>query len=93
VTTPLRAVLAAIDDGVATRGGIAARTGLAPDVVDASVDHLLRMGRVTSLALKTACPDGGCHGCGSVTGTGCSPRGASGPVPVTVRTTSASDRR
>jgi hypothetical protein len=80
VTAPLSAVLAAVDDGVTTRTAIADRTGLDPDVVDAAVDHLLRLGRVSSLSLKTACPDGGCHGCGSPTGAGC----GAGPVPVSI---------
>lgn len=72
MTAPLSAVLATIEEGVTTRSAIADRTGLDPDVVDAAVDHLLRMGRVTSPSLKTSCPTGGCHGCGTVTGSGCS---------------------
>ena len=94
---PLTQVLDAVTAGASTRPEIAARTGLAADVVDAAVEHLLRVGRISSPTLRTACPDGGCAGCGSVTGSGCAPTTGStpagpGPVPVTVRTRSASDR-
>ncbi len=92
VNGPLTVVLAAVESGATTRAAIVTRTGLDPDVVDGAVDHLLRLGRVAGLGLTTSCPDGGCHGCGSVTGSGCSPRDARGPQPVTVRTRSASDR-
>jgi hypothetical protein len=73
VTSPLHAVLDAVNRGATTRPAIATRTGLDPDVVDGAVDHLLRIGRVTMPTLKTGCPDGGCSGCGSVTGSGCAP--------------------
>jgi hypothetical protein len=68
VVTPLRAVLGAVEDGVTTRKAIVIRTGLDPDVVDAAVEHLVRLGRVSSPELRTGCPIGGCGGCG----TGCS---------------------
>ena len=92
MTGPLTAVLSAVEGGATTRPAIAARTGLDPDVVDAAVEHLLRVGRIATPTLRTSCPDGGCHGCGSVTGAGCSPPAAVGPTPVTVRTRSADDR-
>jgi hypothetical protein len=92
VSAPLRQVLDAVEGGATTRAAIAARTGLDPDVVDGAVDHLLRLGRIATPSLRTSCPDGGCAGCGTVTGSGCSPREVSGPVPVTVRTRSAADR-
>lgn len=76
--SPLTATAAAIDDGARTRAQIALRTGLSGDVVDAAVDHLLRIGRVATLSLKSSCPSGGCHGCGAPTGTGC------GPAPVSI---------
>jgi hypothetical protein len=91
VSTPVSSVLAAVESGVTTRPEIATVTGLDPDVVDAAVELLLRLGRISTPTLRTACPDGGCAGCGSVTGTGCAPRESSGPVPVTVRTRSAGD--
>ena len=92
MSRPLSVVLAAVEAGATTRGAIADRTGLDPDVVDGAVDHLLRLGRIATPTLRTACPDGGCAGCGTVTGSGCSPRESSEPVPVTVRTRSAADR-
>lgn len=67
----LSATASAIDRGATTRAEIARRTSLAADVVDAAVDHLLRIGRVATLSLKTSCPSGGCQGCGAPTGTGC----------------------
>ena len=82
----------AVESGATTRGAIAARTGLDPDVVDGAVDHLLRLGRIATPTLRTSCPEGGCAGCGSVTGSGCSPQAASGPVAVTVHTRSEADR-
>lgn len=84
--------MGAVESGATTRDAIAARTGLDPDVVDGAVDHLLRLGRISTPTLRTACPEGGCAGCGSVTGSGCAPQAASGPAAATVRTTSASDR-
>ncbi len=63
MVTPLRAVLAAVDDGASTRQVIVTRTGLDPDVVDAAVGHLTRIGRISSPDLRTACPAGGCGGC------------------------------
>lgn len=73
MTTPVRAVLDAVTEGANTRAEVARRTGLDPDVADAAVDHLLRIGAIGSPSLKTACPTGGCAGCGAVTGTGCAP--------------------
>ena len=84
MTTPLRQVLDAVEAGATTRGTIAERTGLDPDVVDGAVDHLLRLGRIATPTLRTACPDGGCAGCGTVTGSGCSPRAAGGRVSLTI---------
>lgn len=73
MTSPLRAVLDAVNAGANTRGEVVRRTGLDPDVADAAVDHLLRIGSIGSPSLKTACPTGGCAGCGTVTGSGCAP--------------------
>lgn len=88
MTSPLSAVLSAVESGANTVGEIATRTGLRPDVVDAAVEHLRRLGRIGSVSLTSGCPDGGCTGCGSPTGSGCHTVGAAGhpqgPVPVTL---------
>lgn len=75
MTAPLRRVLEAVGAGVTTRPGIAARTGLDADVVDGAVAHLLHIGRIRTPSLRTACPTGGCAGCGTATGSGCAPSG------------------
>lgn len=67
MTTPLRVVLDAVEDGVTTVAAIAARTGLSVDVVQAAVDHLRRLNRLSTLELRTVCA-GGCSACE----TGCS---------------------
>jgi hypothetical protein len=82
---PLRAVLAELDAGVPTLDEVARRTGLDAEVVAAAVDHLVRLGRVTSSTLGTACPDGGCGPCPA--GAGCGAKGlpaAPGRRPVLV---------
>lgn len=76
--TPLRAVLAALADGAPSRHALAESTGLPRDVVDAALEHLVRMGRVEARELAVGCPDGGCGSCASGQGDapGC---GAAGP--------------
>lgn len=76
--SPLRSVLAAFEDGARSRTDVAASTGLRRDVVDAAIEHLLRMGRLDAKELAVGCPDGGCGSCASGHGDapGC---GASGP--------------
>jgi hypothetical protein len=61
-TSPLRSVLAAIDDGAGTVAAVRARTGLDPAVVDAAVDHLVRTRRLTVLRTGTLC-GGRCGDC------------------------------
>jgi hypothetical protein len=75
---PLRAVLAAFERGVASLDEVARATGLPRELVDASVDHLVRMGRIRAEELSVGCPDGGCGSCASGAGesAGC---GAAGP--------------
>jgi hypothetical protein len=76
--SPLRSVLTAFEDGARSRADVAASTGLRRDVVDAAIEHLLRMGRLDARELAVGCPDGGCGSCASGHGDapGC---GASGP--------------
>jgi hypothetical protein len=63
VSAPVSLVLDASRRGATTRSQLAARTGLDPLVVDASVDHLLRLGLLASPVLQSGCAAGGCHGC------------------------------
>ena len=77
VPGPLRAVLAELDAGAPTLDEVARRTGLRRDVVAAAVDHLVRLGRVTSSTLTSACPDTGCGVCPA--GDGCGARGTPAP--------------
>jgi hypothetical protein len=76
---PLRAVLAAFDDGAASLDEVARMTGLSRELVDAAVDHLVRMGRMQAKALTVGCPDGGCGTCASGSPGGTAGCGASGP--------------
>ena len=77
-SSPLRSVLTAFEDGARSRTDVCTTTGLRRDVVDAAIEHLLRMGRLDAKALTVGCPDGGCGSCASGEGDapGC---GASGP--------------
>ena len=77
-TSPLRSVLTAFEDGARSRTDVCAATGLRRDVVDAAIEHLLRMGRLGAQELTVGCPDGGCGSCASGSGDapGC---GAAGP--------------
>ena len=58
-------MLDAFDAGAHSRADVARRTGLRADVVDAAVDHLVRMGRLEAAELTSGCPDGGCGVCAS----------------------------
>ncbi len=73
---PLSAVLAELTAGAPTLDEVARRTGLARDVVQAVVEQLVRMGRVTASTLSSTCPDDGCGGC---TTSGCGARGRPAP--------------
>jgi hypothetical protein len=77
-SSPLRSVLAAFEDGARSRTDVCTTTGLRRDVVDAAIEHLLRMGRLDAQQLTVGCPDGGCGSCASGHGDapGC---GAGGP--------------
>jgi hypothetical protein len=85
--SPLSAVLGAFADGASSLSDVARRTGLDRD---ASVEHLVRMGRLQAGTLSTGCPDGGCGSCasGDDGSAGCGSSGPSaarsGPVLVTL---------
>ncbi|MCE3550305.1 FeoC-like transcriptional regulator [Pseudonocardia sp. RS11V-5] len=68
MSSPLRAVLDAVDAGARSRADLGARTGLRPDVIDAALDHLVRMGRLEPSSLGGGCPPAGCGSCGSGVG-------------------------
>jgi hypothetical protein len=68
VSSPLRSVLGAFEDGARSRAEVGIRTGLRRDVVDAAIEHLLRMGRLDARELTVGCPDGGCGTCASGVG-------------------------
>lgn len=77
---PLQSVLDAFDTGVRSRADLVRATGLSPDVLDAAVDHLVRVGRLEARVLSSGCPTGGCGSCAS--GDGDAPgRTAPGPSP------------
>ena len=76
---PLTRVLDAFEAGAGTLGDIEDATGLTRDVVSASVDHLVRMGRLEARALSLGCPSGGCGTCASAAADGAAGCGASGP--------------
>jgi hypothetical protein len=79
-TGPLRAVLSALEDGAPSLQDVCVRTRLDREVVDAAVEHLIRMGRVSAHQLAIGCPGGGCGSCASgVEGSpGCGAQGPSG---------------
>lgn len=62
---PLTQVLDAFAAGATSLAEVGERTGLAPDVVRASVDHLVRTGRLEAKELAVGCPTGGCGTCAS----------------------------
>lgn len=77
---PLSLVHDAIAAGAHSRSDIATRTNLDATVVDAALDHLIRMGRLTTEQLGSGCPDGGCGGCSSGKADGSAGCGAAGPA-------------
>jgi hypothetical protein len=62
-TGPLRAVLDAFASGATTRADVCRITGVPRDVVDAAIDHLVRVGRVSGKPLSIGCSDRACGGC------------------------------
>ncbi len=79
MTSPLRSVLASLAAGAHSRAEVSRRTGLSADVVDAAVDHLVRLGRLETSELSSGCPTGGCGSCASGSGDGTPGCGAPGP--------------
>ncbi|ODU04140.1 MAG: hypothetical protein ABS81_11480 [Pseudonocardia sp. SCN 72-86] len=63
MTSPLRSVLAAFDAGARSRAELAERSGLSADLVDAAVEHLVRVGRISADPLATSCSGGSCSSC------------------------------
>lgn len=81
---PLTAVLACFRDGATSLAEVSARTGLSPDVVRASVEHLVRIGRLEARELAHGCPSTGCGGCAA--GTAAGAPGCGAPAPGAART-------
>ncbi len=81
VAGPLTRVLDAFEQGASSLADIASRTGLTAGIVEASVDHLVRMGRVEAKEMAIGCPSGGCVTCASASPEGAPGCGASGPSP------------
>ena len=76
---PLTAVLAAFEAGAHSLGEVATHCDLPLDTVRASVDHLVRMGRLEAKELAIGCPTGGCGSCASGTDDGAAGCGSSAP--------------
>jgi hypothetical protein len=66
-TSPLRAILTAIDDGARTVADVRVRTGLDTTVIDAAMDHLVRARRLG--VVRTLC-SGRCKDCPVVSSCG-----------------------
>lgn len=77
---PLTTVADAIAAGAQSRRDLADRTGLDPSVVDAAIDHLIRLGRISTEQLGSGCPDTGCGSCASGKSDGTAGCGATGPA-------------
>ncbi len=63
MSSPLRSVLRAFEDGARSRAEVTRTTGLRPETVDAAIEHLVRVGRVRAEPVSTSCPSGSCGGC------------------------------
>lgn len=79
---PLTLVHQALAAGARSRREIGARTSLDADVVDACLEHLVRMGRVTTEQLSAGCPSSGCGACPSASDASGCPRPGVGRGPV-----------
>lgn len=79
---PLSEVLAALRGGATSLTEVASITGLSRSLVDAAVDHLVRLGRIDAKELSMGCPSSGCGGCASGTAEGQAGCGAVGPSPL-----------
>lgn len=65
MTAPVTAVLTEIEAGVRSVPDLVLRTGLAPDLVRAVTNRLVRAGRVKPLVISSACAPTGCRDCAS----------------------------
>jgi hypothetical protein len=81
-SSPLTAVMQAFEAGCGTLDEVARSASLDRDVVDAAVEHLVRLGRLNAGVLAVGCPDGGCGTC--ATGVGDAP-GCGSPGPSATR--------
>lgn len=63
MTAPVTAVLTELRSGVSSVPDLAARTGLAPDLVRAVVDRLVRTGQVARWQPPSGCSTSGCSDC------------------------------
>ncbi|HBO53833.1 MAG TPA: hypothetical protein DD664_01215 [Janibacter terrae] len=77
---PLSAVLAALADGTPSLAEVGRRTGLPAEAVRASVDHLIRLGRLEAKEWAMGCPVSGCGSCASATAEGTPGCGAEAPA-------------
>ncbi|MBI9000017.1 FeoC-like transcriptional regulator [Corynebacterium sp. CCM 9185] len=77
----------AISHGAVNRRAIVRETGLDADLVDAAIERLERMGRLSRAPLGAVCSGGGCSGCPDAgSGGGCAPGGGTtGPVALVLR--------
>lgn len=84
---PLTRVSEAIADGAVNRRAIVRQTGLGADLVDAAIERLERMGRLSRAPLGAFCSGGGCSCCPAAgSGGGCASGGGStGPVALVLR--------
>lgn len=60
---PLTLVLHALENNIRLIPQIARTTGLSPDLVTATVDHLVRTGRLQVVPLTSICTQSACQGC------------------------------
>ncbi len=77
---PLTLVLDAFATGAGSLAVVEASTGLPRDVVEASVSHLLRTGRLEATELAVGCPVSGCGSCAAAAMDG-TPCATGGPGP------------
>ncbi|WP_308606613.1 hypothetical protein [uncultured Corynebacterium sp.] len=82
-TSPIQAVQEAIENGVRSRVGIAAETGLEPGTVDVILDHLTASG-VLDMEPLGSCPAGGCGSCSAASACA-GPSSTRGPVLLKLR--------
>ena len=67
---PLTRIIEAFGQGVTTVDDLARQTGMPLEIARASVEHLVRMGRIEARELALGCPSSGCGGCASALGDG-----------------------